>query len=143
MNSYYKKIKKYCKELLKFEIDKEDFRKDSTELNFYLTNESKNYKFSDNLYKKDEEWHKKYANKYCIYWYRYNPNYENVNNEEMLAGPDWERITKAADGMSLVNFGIPPEGENGYNKVYSDNNVFSLQMDLDKINEKNYCYIIL
>lgn len=136
MKSYYKKIEKYCIELEKFELDKKNFRKDSTELNFYLTDESKNYKFSDNLYKKDEEWHKKYANKYCIYWYRYNPNYENVNNEEMLAGPGWERLTKAADGMSLVNFGIPPEGENGYNKVYSDNNVFSLQMDLDKINEK-------
>ena len=54
----------------------------------------------------------------------------------MLAGPGWERITKAANDVSLVNFGIPPEGKNGYNKVYSDNNVFSLQMDLDKINEK-------
>lgn len=136
MNSYYKKIEKYCIELDKFETDKENFRKDSTELKFYLTNESENYKFSDNLYKKDEEWHKQYANKYCIYWYRYNPNYENINNEEMLAGPGWERLTKAADDVSLVNFGIPPEGESGYNKVYSDNNVFSLQMDLDRINEK-------
>lgn len=136
ITGYYKKIENYCLELEKFESEDSDF-KDSQELNFYLDNKQSNYNFNENLYKKDEEWHKNYANKYCIYWYRYNPNYENTSNEEMLMGAGWERITKAANGNSLINFGIPKENnESGYNNVYNDNNTFILQMDLDKTSEK-------
>lgn len=48
----------------------------------------------------------KNANKYCIYWYRYNPGY--VNNEDRYFQSNWERMTYPENkypkpGMPTVN----------------------------------------
>ena len=89
-----------------------------------------------------------YANRYCIYWYRYSPGYVEPFEDRDFGGPEWERIKPGITGIqvsSLVddiesikdNLGLPqsykestsngntywdkkPTGDYGLLKVYLD-----------------------
>ena len=61
-----------------------------------------------------------YANRYCIYWYRYNEGYnleyvDGGDNKEyqfgQFLGPNWERVTVDKNQNPIQNFGLPGEGE--------------------------------
>ena len=72
-----------------------------------------------------------YANKYCIYWYRYQPNYYDVEERFMEKG--WRRLED-------VNLGIPREklsDDSIYNakKTLSDS-VFVADLNTEMIEEK-------
>jgi len=59
------------------------------------------------------------ANKYCIYWYRYEKGY--VNEEEMFMEPGWCRLTSenvSPSGTNFINLGLPGQGETVDNKLY-------------------------
>lgn len=72
-----------------------------------------------------------YANKYCIYWYRYQPNYYDVEERFMEKG--WRRLED-------VNLGIPREklsDDSVYNakKTLSDS-VFVADLNTEMVEEK-------
>ena len=72
-----------------------------------------------------------YANKYCIYWYRYQPNYYDVEERFMEKG--WRRLED-------INLGIPREklsDDSIYNakKTLSDS-VFVVDLNTEMVEEK-------
>lgn len=72
-----------------------------------------------------------YANRYCIYWYRYSPGYIEPFEDRDFGGPEWERIKPGITGIqvsSLVddiesiknNLGLPQS----YKESTSDGNTY-------------------
>ena len=72
-----------------------------------------------------------YANRYCIYWYRYSPGYVEPFEDRDFGGPEWERIKPGITGIqvsSLVddiesikdNLGLPQS----YKESTSDGNTY-------------------
>ena len=89
-----------------------------------------------------------YANRYCIYWYRYSPGYIEPFEDRDFGGPEWERIQPGITGIQVSsladdvesikeNLGLPqsykesaadgntywdkkPTGDYGLLKVYLD-----------------------
>ena len=46
-----------------------------------------------------------YDNLYCIYWYKYNEGYTEL--DDPFAGINWERVKLDAEGKDVVNIGLP------------------------------------
>lgn len=81
----------------------------------------KNYHNNDyKFYEYQQKDFSAYANKYCVYWYRYEQGYKleyqkDANNDEFNFGKfmtdGWRRMDILdADGKILLNFGLPREG---------------------------------
>ena len=81
----------------------------------------KNYHNDDyKFYEYQQKDFSAYANKYCVYWYRYEQGYKleyqkDANNDEFNFGKfmtdGWRRMDILdADGKILLNFGLPREG---------------------------------
>jgi hypothetical protein len=98
-----------------------------------------------------------YANRYCVYWYRYVPDY--YDSEERFMSRGWQRLTKFKDfhritkenkdkkDIDVKNYGLPSKsitvnGKKYYDK-YLDLNEDTITRVLD-INtaEEKYCVII-
>lgn len=74
-----------------------------------------------------------YDNKYCIYWYRYEPGY--VDLEERFLETGWHRLSKK------LNVGLPSEKLNGdsiYNakKPLSSEGILEVELDTQYVEEK-------
>lgn len=69
------------------------------------------YKFSQSNFEDYESSKEKiyasYENRYCIYWYKYNPGYKDENEKFLSA--NWELIE--GSGGSIINEGLPADNE--------------------------------
>lgn len=90
----------------------------------------------DDFLKKQEDL-SQYDNKYCLYWYRYNPD-EIVDKEEYnFMDEGWVRLKDKS------NSGLPGQGEDGY-YVKDDDSVFkALKINLDQMkSEEKYALVL-
>jgi hypothetical protein len=69
-----------------------------------------------------------YNQKYCIYWYKYNPGYQ-ISEEYTFLGENWERLS------NYNNFGRPVVDEETsppiMNPVFADNGKDGIEQYMD------------
>jgi hypothetical protein len=111
-DSYENRIKIIYKKIYDSIIALEDFVKwkkgekenDTTYLKWYITEVDYDFKEYGTKIKEED-----YENKYCIYWYRYEPNAATPDEEPRFLDKKWKRITKndKLGGRDIINLGVP------------------------------------
>ena len=134
----YNQIQEVLDNFLKLISNNEDEKAEGTNIDQLLAYFKDGYKFIDiKEFLKDEDDLTQYDNKYCLYWYHYNPD---KINEDKYAFMDlgWERIGGR-------NQGLPAEDENneGYYVKDDESVIDSLSVGLDLFKpEEKYALVL-
>lgn len=84
-----------------------------------------------------------YENRYCVYWYRYQPNAPILDDEPRFLDKRWKRITsnEKVNGRNITNLGVPEKfflGEDGknYNDKRDTDEILGINLDTTIKSEK-------
>ena len=126
MESIYKKIFNASLKIEQMVNNKTPGQEGSTDvplLNAYLTDGD--YEFKEYASTADQEAFKKdNDNRYCIYWFRYQPNAAEPDEEPRVTDKKWKKITdnEKVNGRNITNLGLPqlsfPKEGDSENKYY-------------------------
>jgi hypothetical protein len=126
MESIYKKIFNASLKIEQMVNNKTPGQGGSTDvplLNAYLTDGD--YEFKEYASAAEQEDFKKANdNRYCIYWFRYQPNATEPDEEPRVTDKKWKKITdnEKVNGRYIANLGLPqlsfPKEGDSENKYY-------------------------
>lgn len=156
INSVYKKITEKAdkiSEMVKWIKGKKEadvsylswylFEKDKNDDNEYYI-ERKDYNFKEYASVTGQEENKlKNDNRYCVYWFRYQPNAALPDEEPRILDKKWKRITvnEKVNGRNITNLGVPLlslKGEDGknYNEKRDTDEILGINLDTTIKTEK-------
>lgn len=119
------------------------FEKDKNDDNEYYI-ERKDYDFKEYASVTEQEENKlKNDNRYCVYWFRYQPNAATPDEEPRILDKKWKRITvnEKVNGRNITNLGVPllslkgEDGEN-YNEKRDTDEILGINLDTTIKTEK-------
>lgn len=137
----YNKIKnrtEKIKTLVDINLDIKKEKTDKEYLLLYLTQEDYTFDEYGSAIKEED-----YENRYCVYWYRYQPNAPMSNDELRFLDKKWKRIisNEKINGRNITNLGVPEKsflGEDGktYNDKRDTNEILGINLDTTIKSEK-------